>query len=255
VLGFFGIALPFYLITVAESNPSTDSALASVLVSPVPLFVIPMSAIFLRDERLTPARIAGVVIGLVGVAILVGFDPASLARNDFGSEMLLVAAAISYAVGAVYARRYMTGYRPMITALFEVTTALVMIGVLAFVFERPLQAPITFNSVVAVVWLGLLGSGLAFIFNFRLINNWGATRTSTVAYLMPVFGIILGALVLAEEVTLTRVFGTALVIGGIALVNVKRDALAGKWASMRGREPGSTATTADIVTEVVSEQR
>src|SRR4029079_4546572 len=74
VLGFFGIALPFYLITVAEA--SVDSALASVLVSPVPLFVIPMSAIFLRDERLTPARILGVIVGLVGVAVLVGFHPA-----------------------------------------------------------------------------------------------------------------------------------------------------------------------------------
>ena len=251
VLGFFGIALPFYMITVAESNPSTDSALAAVLVSPVPLFVIPMSALFLHNEQLTPARIAGVVIGLIGVAILVGFDPTSLVKNDFGSELLLVGAAVSYAVGAVYARRYMTGYRPMITALFEVTTALVMIAALAFAFERPLQAPITFNTVMAVVWLGLLGSGLAFLINFRLINNWGATRTSTVAYLMPVVGIILGAAVLSEAITPDRLIGTALVIGGVALVNIRREAMAGVVANLRGRQP----TPADAAAEVVTEQR
>ncbi len=247
VLGFFGIALPFYLITVAEA--STDSALAAVLVSPVPLFVIPMSAIFLHDERLTPARIAGVVIGLIGVAVLVGFDPASLVKNDFGAELLLVASAISYAIAGVYAKKYIIGYRPMIPALFEVTTAFVMIAIAAFIFERPWEAPISFDSVFSVAWLGLFGSGFAFLIFFRLINNWGATRTSTVAYLMPVFGIVLGALVLSEEVTLTRVIGTALVIGGVALVNIKREAIASLFGGSRGRRPTSAEATAEVVTE------
>jgi drug/metabolite transporter (DMT)-like permease len=248
VLGFFGIALPFYLITVAEA--STDSALAAVLVSPVPLFVIPMSALFLRDERLTPARILGVVVGLVGVAILVGFDPASLARNDFGAELLLVASAISYAIAGVYAKKYIVGYRPMIPALFEVVTALVMVGVAAFIFERPWEAPINFDSVLSVAWLGLFGSGFAFLIFFRLTSNWGATRTSTVAYLMPVVGIVLGAIFLAEAITTNRLIGTALVIGGVALVNVKRDAIGGAWASWRRR-----SASADTTEELVSEQR
>jgi drug/metabolite transporter (DMT)-like permease len=247
VLGFFGIALPFYLITVAEA--SVDSALASVLVSPVPLFVIPMSALFLHDERLTPARIAGVVIGLVGVAILVGFDPASLARGDITAELLLVASAISYAIAGVYAKRFIVGYRPMIPALFEVTTAFVMIAVAAFIFERPWTVPITSNSLLSVAWLGIFGSGLAFVIFFRLINNWGATRTSTVAYLMPVVGIILGALVLSEAVTFDRVLGTALVIGGVALVNVKREALVGLVAGWRGGQRSTAEATAEVVTE------
>jgi drug/metabolite transporter (DMT)-like permease len=249
VLGFFGIALPFYLITVAEAH--TESALAAVLVSPVPLFVIPMSALFLRDEQLTPARIAGVVIGLLGVAILVGFDPASLAKNDFGAELLLVAAAVSYAIGGVYAKKFIVGYRPMIPALFEVTTALVMIAIAAFIFERPWEAPVSFNSVLSVAWLGIFGSGLAFVIFFRLINNWGATRTSTVAYLMPVVGIILGAVILSEPVTTNRLIGTALVIGGVALVNVKREAIGSFLAGLRGRQP----TTAEATAEVVTEQR
>jgi drug/metabolite transporter (DMT)-like permease len=247
VLGFFGIALPFYLITWAEA--SVDSSLAAVLASPVPLFVIPFAAVLLRDERLTPAKLVGIVIGLVGVALLVGFDPTSIGRADFTAELALVGATISYAFAGVYARRYITGYRPMIPALFEVTTALVMIAVLAFAFERPWEAPITFNSVVAVVWLGLLGSGLAFVVFFRLINQWGATRTSLVAYLMPVWGIALGALVLGEAVTLERVLGTVLVVGGIALVNVRLDQLVGALAALRGRNSPEAEAMADAVTE------
>jgi len=247
VLGFFGIALPFYLITWAEA--SVDSALASVLVSPVPIFVIPLAALMLQDERLTPAKIVGVLIGLIGVAVLVGFDPASLGQSDFVAELALVAACISYAFAGIYARRYITGYRPMIPALFEVTTALVMVTVLAFVFERPWEAPINPDSVLAVVWLGLLGSGFAFIVFFRLLNSWGATRTSLVAYLMPVWGIALGAAVLGEPITIDRVLGTALVIAGIGLVNLRLDRVTGTLNALRGRNAPEAEAMADVVTE------
>lgn len=248
VLGFLGIALPFYLITVAEAT--VDSALAAVLIAPVPLFVIPMSAIFLHDERLTPARIFGVMVGLLGVAVLMEFDPATIGQADLTAELALVGAAISYAVAGVYAKKYITGYRPMIPALFEVITALAMVTVAAFIFERPWEAPINLDTTLSIVWLGLLGSGVAFLIFFRLIANWGATRTSSVAYLMPVVGVVLGALVLGEALSWGRAFGTVLVIGGVALVNVNRDAIAGFIARGRGQPPTDVATA-----EVVIDQR
>jgi drug/metabolite transporter (DMT)-like permease len=96
----------------------------------------------------------------------------------------------------------------------------------------------------------LFGSGLAFLIFFRLIGSWGATRTSTVAYLMPVVGIALGAIFLSEAITTNRLIGTVLVIGGVALVNVKREAIAGFIARWRGRPP-----TAEATAEVVIDQR
>jgi drug/metabolite transporter (DMT)-like permease len=239
IVGFFGIALPFILITFAEGT--VDSALAAVLTAPVPLFVIPFAAFLLPDERMTMNKVIGVVIGLVGVAVLVGFDPADLANGDFFAELLLVAAAISYAVGGVYARRFVTGYRPMIPALFEVFTALIMVGVLAFLLENPLAGPFTLESVASVTWLGLVGSGLAFLAFFRLLGRWGAARTSLVAYLLPVWGIILGAVVLSEEIPPALVAGTALIIGGIALVNIRPQSLASAANSVRSRFGGEHA--------------
>jgi drug/metabolite transporter (DMT)-like permease len=247
VVGFFGIALPFVLITFAEA--SVDSALAAVLTAPVPLFVIPFAALLLRDERLTINKVIGVVIGLIGVAVLVGFDPAQLGTGDFFAEILLVLAAISYAIGGVYARRFVTGYRPMIPALFEVFTALVMVSVLAFLFERPLSASITTDALFAVIWLGLIGSGLAFLAFFRLLGRWGAARTSLVAYLLPVWGIILGALVLREQIPPQLLLGTALVIGGIALVNARRDSLRGIANRLRGRPIADPAIDATALSE------
>jgi drug/metabolite transporter (DMT)-like permease len=217
VMAFINILLPFSLITWAES--STESALAATLNAPFPLFVVLIAAVFLHDERLTASKLAGVALGLVGVAVLVGFDPAAVGRNDLTAELALIGSAVSYAVGAVYTRRFVRGLRPMIPAFFQVGFALLMVSVLAFVFENPLSAPMTASTIIAVVWLGLLGSGLAYLAYFRLLGRWGASRTALVAYLLPVWGIALGFVVLGEPIHASLLIGTALVIAGIALVN------------------------------------
>jgi drug/metabolite transporter (DMT)-like permease len=217
VLGAFSVAIPFVLITWAER--SVDSTIAATITSAVPLFVIAFAAFALRDEPITPNKLVGVAVGLAGVAILVGFDPAALAGGSLAAELALVGATASYAIGGVYARRMVHGLRPMIPAMFQVLFALVMVTVLAFAFERPFEAPITPETLFAVAWLGLLGSGLAYLVFFRLLRAWGATRTSLVAYLLPIVGIALGALVLREAVDLRLLAGTALIIGGIGVVN------------------------------------
>jgi len=217
VMGAVNIAVPFSLITFAETT--VDSSLASVINSAVPLFVIVIAAIFLKGETITVNRLAGLAVGFVGVAILVGFDVGKLTSGGAIGELALIGATISYAIGAVYARRNIHGLRPMIPALFQVFFGLLITGALAFVVERPLAVDWVPESLLAVVWLGLLGSGLAYLCFFRILQHWGATRTSLVAYLLPVYGIALGAAVLHEPIGVSMLVGTGLVIGGIALVN------------------------------------
>ena len=220
VMGFFSVALPFSLITWAEQH--VDSSLAAVLTGAVPIFTIPIAALLLADERVTTNRLLGVLFGLVGVAVVVGFDPASLMGGALLPELALIGAAASYALGGVYARRMVHGLRPMIPALLQVAFALVMVAIPALALERPWASSFTVEALVAVAWLGLLGSGLAYLVFFRLLGRWGATRTTLVAYLLPIWGIVLGALVLSEPIDARLVAGTALVIGGIGLVNRRR---------------------------------
>jgi drug/metabolite transporter (DMT)-like permease len=248
ILAFFGIALPFTLITYAEQLPEIDSALAAVLTAPTPLFVVPFAAFMLTDERISINKIIGVLIGLVGVVILVGFDPSQIGRGELVGELALIAACVSYAFAGVFARKYLTGYRPMIPALFEVGIALVMISVLAFVVENPVAqiTSITLPALFSVVWLGLIGSGLAFLVFFRLINHWGATRTSLVAYVMPIWGIVLGAVVLGEVISAGRLSGTALVIVGIALVNLRREQISSAASSLRARLGGRGSASGPV---------
>jgi drug/metabolite transporter (DMT)-like permease len=217
VMGVVNIAIPFSLITFAEQT--VDSSLAAVINGAVPLFVIVVAAIFLKGETITVNRVVGLAIGFVGIAILVGFDVADLGSANAVGELALLGATLSYAGGAVYAKAHIHGLRPMIPAVFQVFFGLVVVTVLAFLTEHPLAVVPAPEAIFAVVWLGLLGSGLAYLGFFRILSRWGATRTSMVAYLLPVFGIVLGALVLREPIAASTLIGTVLVIGGIALVN------------------------------------
>lgn len=238
VMGTINIAIPFTLITFAEQ--SADSSLASVINSAVPLFVIVIAAVFLKGEPVTVNRLAGLLVGFVGVAILVGLDVADLGSSNATAELALIGATISYAAGNVYAKAHVHGLRPMIPALFQVSFGLLVTSTLALLTEHPLAVQWAPEAILAVVWLGLLGSGLAYLSYFRILQRWGATRTSLVAYLLPIYGIALGALVLHEPIALSTLVGTVLIIGGIALVNSRygtRPLFAGRAARMveRGR--------------------
>jgi drug/metabolite transporter (DMT)-like permease len=219
VMGAINIAIPFSLITFAENIPSIDSSLASVINSAVPLFVIVIAAVFLAGEAITVNRLVGLITGFVGVAILVGLDLADLGLASAVGEIALIGATISYAFGNVYAKKYVHGLRPMIPAVMQVFFGLLITGTLAFATEHPLSVAWTPEALLSIVWLGLLGSGLAYLAYFRTLQRWGATRTSLVAYLLPIWGIGLGALVLSEPITPNMLVGAGMIIGGIALVN------------------------------------
>ena len=219
VMSVVNIVVPFFLITWGEQ--SIDSALAAILNATVPLMVIVLAPLFLPDEHVTVNRLIGLAIGFVGVLVLFVPDLGVLDGNQLLGWVALIGSAVSYAIGAVYTKRNVTGLRPMIPALFQVTFALVISGILALIIDRPIgRVPITPESLFAIVWLGILGSGFAYLAYFRLLRDWGATRVSLVAYLLPVFGIALGAMA-GEPVTLNRLAGTALIIGGVALVNAR----------------------------------
>jgi drug/metabolite transporter (DMT)-like permease len=216
VMALVNIAIPFLLITWAERN--VESALAAVLTSLVPLFVVVLAPLFIHDEPLRVNGVIGLAIGFVGVVVLTSREFTG-AGSDLVSVIALIGSSVSYAAGVVYSRRNVRGVAPMVPAVFQVTFAALLTGVIALLFEQPWNARPDLAGIVAIIWLGLLGSGLAYLAFFRLLAHWGATRTSLVAYLLPVVGIVLGFLVLREPIDARMLAGTALIIGGVALVN------------------------------------
>ena len=235
VMGAINIAIPFTLITWAEL--SVDSAIAAILNGAVPLIVIVLAALAFHDEPITLNRLVGVVIGYVGVVVLVfpGLVAAA-GGSEFTGEVALLGSTLAYGIGAVYARRNIKGLRPMIPALFQVFFAFLMVSVLALATENPFAVSWNLDAVIAVVWLGLLGSGLAYLLMFRLLSRIGATATSQLAYLLPVVGIITGAIMFGEAVDARVLVGTGLILAGVTLVG-------SKWGERRiwGRRPARSA--------------
>ena len=223
VMALVNITIPFALITWAEQ--SVDSALAAILNATVPLFVIVIAPMFLPEEPIRLNGIVGLAVGFIGVVLLVSPGLMS-ATGDLAGSIALLGSSLAYALGNVYNRRNVRGLPPLVPAVFQVTFALIIVGVLALVLEQPWNARPDVGDWFSVVWLGVFGSGLAYVLYFRLLGRWGATRTSLVAYLLPVYGIILGYLVLQESIDVTLIAGTALIIAGVALVN-------GPWGRRR----------------------
>ena len=216
VMALVNITIPFLLITWAEQ--SVESALAAVLTSLVPLFVVVLAPLFIHDEPLRVNGVVGLGVGFIGVVVLTSRELSGAGFNVL-SDLALVGSSISYAAGAVYSRRNVRGLDPMIPATFQVTFAALMTGAVALLLEHPWDMRPQPQGILAILWLGLLGSGLAYLGFFHLLGRWGATRTALVAYVLPIVGIVLGFLVLHEPIDGRMILGTALIIGGVALVN------------------------------------
>jgi drug/metabolite transporter (DMT)-like permease len=217
VVALLGIVIPFSLISWGEQT--IDSGLAAILNGTVPLFVIVLAAFVLTDEPVTLNWLIGLVVGFTGVVVLTSPSLQAGHGGELPGELALMGASVSYAAAGVYARHAVRGVAPLPSALLEVGFAFLIMLVLAFGFEQPLATHLEWSSVLAVGWLGLVGSGLAFLAFFFLLGRWGATRTSTVAYVLPVVAVILGVLVRREPVTVPILAGMALIIGGVALTN------------------------------------
>ncbi|MDP1882370.1 MAG: DMT family transporter [Bradyrhizobium sp.] len=216
---FFAIALlnnvlPFSLIVTGQSHVS--SGLASILNATTPLFTVLVMAAA-GDERLHARRVAGVIIGLVGVAILRGPDLGFGGSQGFGI-LLCLGGAFSYGLSALYARRKLSDSPPLATATFQMLASTLMMIVVAGAFERPWQLPMP----GVTTWLALLGlaglsTALAYIVFFQILRRSGSTNVMLVTLLIPVTAILLGSLVLGESISLAEIAG-ALVIGSALLV-------------------------------------
>jgi drug/metabolite transporter (DMT)-like permease len=178
-----------------------------------------MAALVLADEPITVNRLLGLVVGFIGLVVLTSPSMAAGFGGSLPGQVALIGASISYAAAGVYARRTVRGVPALTSAFLEVGFAFLITLVLAVAFGSPWASSIEPEALFSVGWLGLIGSGLAFLAFFYLLERWGATRTALVAYLLPVVGIILGVLVLQEDLSPPMLVGTALVIGGIALAN------------------------------------
>jgi len=216
---FFGMGLlnnviPFSLFVAAQTM--ITSGLASVLNATTPLFTVLVLAAF-GDERLTARRLAGVLLGLAGVAVLHGATLSS-DRSETLGILLCLGGALSYGFSGLWGRRKLTDVPPITSATCQLICSAAVMTVLALAVERPWQLPTpSMSTWLALIGLAAFATSLAYIVFFRILNRSGPTNVMLVTLLIPVTAILLGHFVLGEPVTSQQIAG-AVIIGSALLV-------------------------------------
>jgi drug/metabolite transporter (DMT)-like permease len=211
VLAVLNAAVPFTLIAWGEKW--VDSGTAAVANSSVPIFVALLAFFFVPSERSTGWRLVGVLLGLVGVAVLAGVHPQGGVHGTIGIAAIVLA-SVSYAGANLYAGRRM-GFGGPVLAAVSMTGAFLLLLPLALA-TLPSHAP-GWKSVASGVALGLLGTALAQILSYRMIRLYGSARSALVAYMLPAFGLLYGSVFLDEVLTVQKLVGLVLITGGVAL--------------------------------------
>ena len=217
VMGLFNTLVPYGLINWGEVHIS--SALAAILTGTMPLFTVVLAHFWADGERLDGFKALGVAIGFLGVVILLGPDLRGGVTHTLLGDLAIVGAALSYAIAAVYARRHLQGQEPMMLSAGMLLLGLLMSLPPAFAFERPLALSPSLQAWGATVALGVLGTAVAYLIYYWLIDNGGAVQASLVTYIIPVGGIFWGWLLLGEQIHWTFIAGMACIFLGIMIAN------------------------------------
>jgi drug/metabolite transporter (DMT)-like permease len=219
ILGPASLAIPIFFISWGEQT--IDSAVASILNATVPLFTIFIAHFFLHDDKMTTQKILGLLIGFAGVVVLMSEDMTSGAQSSILGQGAVILASLFYAGSGVFARRVTRHMDGTVRGALPLVTAALFMWAIGPWAEKPFEFPSLPLTWTAILWLGVLGSGVAVLMLYYLIHEIGPTRTSMVTYLFPVGGVILGVMFLNEHLSWQLVAGTILIILSLVVVNWK----------------------------------
>lgn len=223
-LAFFGMGLlnnlvPFSLIAWGQTHIA--SGLASILNATTPLFGVIVAHLLTDDEKLTVNRFAGVIVGFLGVAMMIGPEALGGLGSNLLAQLAVLGAALSYSLAGVFARRFKRmGVAPLVTATGQVSAASIMLVPLSLIVDHPWSLTMPGLEVwAAIVGIALVSTALAYVLFFRILETAGVTNLMLVTFLIPVSAILLGAVFLGETLEPKHFLGMALIAAGLAAID------------------------------------
>jgi drug/metabolite transporter (DMT)-like permease len=219
VAAFFCNALPFALFSIGEQT--VDSGVAGVLNATTPLWSLLIGIAIGTERGLHPIRLSGLLLGFAGTLLI--FAPWHHTGLASWGSLTILAAAVSYAVAFAYMGRNLVGKgtAPIALSAAQLITA-TGLSALALPDGGLVSVHINPTGVIAVVILGIFGTGFTFALNYRLIADEGATNAATVGYLLPVVSVVLGAIVLNEELNVRVIAGMVVVLVGVGMTRWRK---------------------------------
>ena len=216
VVGLLNGALPYTLISWGEQY--IPSGWAALLQATTPLFTILLAHVITDDDRITAQKLAGVVLGFGGVGILMWPEIRAGVRTSVLGMLAIVGSSLSYAYASIYARSRLSDQSPMIAAAGQFGMGFIYILPLALAIESPWTLNPSTQAMLSWTALAVLGTVIAYTIYYELLKRTNATFTTMVTYIVPINGLLLGALVLNESLSPSLLLSLGLVLGGVLLV-------------------------------------
>ena len=216
IMGLLNNVIPFSALFWAQTELA--SGLASILNAMTPIFTVLAAHVLTSDERLTKGRLAGVVLGFLGVAILIG-DPGE--GGPIWAFALALGAAASYALASIFGKRFQRlGVSPMATAAGQVSaSALWMIPIMCVVDQPWTLSVPGIEVTLSMLGLAVISTAFAYLLFFRILAAAGATNIALVTFLIPPSAIFLGVVFLGEVLALNQIFGALVIAAGLAAID------------------------------------
>lgn len=216
-MGALNNVIPFTLIVWGQTH--IGSGLASILNATTPLFTVILAHWLTHDERMTTARVMGVVCGLMGVVVMIGTSAVAELGIDVLAQLAVIGAAISYALAGIFGRRF-TSTPPLVTAAGQLGASAIMMLPLVLFVDTPWRlAALAPETWAAMLGLALLSTALAYIIYFRILARAGATNILLVTLLVPVSAVLLATFVLGEALQVRQLAGMGLIALGLAAID------------------------------------
>jgi drug/metabolite transporter (DMT)-like permease len=217
LMGLFNNVVPFSLIVWGEQRVAPG--LAAVLNATTPFFAVIIAHLSTQHENLTWNRMAGAIVGLTGVAALVGLDAVKNLGTDLVFQIAIVGASLSYGICTIFGRK-LTGSTPLVTAATQTGVSSIMLFPLMLIIDHPfgLAMP-SLNATLSLITLALLCTAIAYLIFFNIVKRAGMTNVTLVTFLVPISAMLLGAFFLNEQISIRHFLGMAVIGVGLALID------------------------------------
>ena len=209
------IAIPFSLIAVGTNK--VDSYLAAILMSTTPLTGSILAHIFTKDEKITFFKSIGIILGFIGVSLLF-FDNLVLNEDNYFFALIILVGSTFYSIAGILILKKMKNSGNLNVTTSTMIWALIFLLPIAFIFERPFNSNPSLDSVLSLVYLGSVATGFAWWLRFKILMKNGLVFQTQVAYLIPIFGVIFGVLILNEQITWKVFVSLIIIMSGIYIV-------------------------------------
>jgi len=215
LVGLCNIAIPFSLIAIGTNK--VDSYLAAILMSTTPMSGLILAHFFTKDEKITFFKSIGIILGFCGVLLLF-FDRLIVNESNYLFALIILFGSTFYSIAGIIILKKLRKSGNLNVTTSTLIWSVIFLLPVSFIFEEPLNSNPTLESILSLVYLGVIATGFAWWLRFKILAKNGLVFQTQVAYLIPVFGVIFGSLILKEQITWKVLASLVIIISGIYIV-------------------------------------